>query len=248
MTSRFKQYIFGHDITRVFYPMQGEDPVQLPTQTLAIYLFDEKPDEADAILGTGKIADGTQSAQSATAPYHFTYSFPAIDVPDDLDSSGVKLYWEAIVYIAKTAGESICLIRSLKVSLLESLDSIPGTTAADLKEAFPSLSNYLADSEITALIELAEAELKLYFRSKGILWQRIYDNEDLELVLAYKAISDAAFTQIMNQNDRHHLRHELFAKKYSDLLNLITIKYDPTNSGQITTNAEAKTSVAVMRR
>jgi hypothetical protein len=244
-TDRLQQYVFGKTITREFYPLEGETPLRIPSQTCAFYLFEEKPSVEDAASGSGAVATGTQVSQSASSPYQIKYSFPPIQKPSDVSTA---VFWESIKFVTETGGEESLVVRSLKLAVPENLDSIPGTTVKDLKDAFPSISNYLDDSELQAFIDLTEQELKLYFRSRGVLWSRIYDNQDLRLAIAFKAISDAAFSQVMSLNDRHHIRHTHFKEKYDSLLNLLVIKYDPSNEGQPSTYQKGSEGFIVLRR
>lgn len=245
MTTRSLQYVYGKDITRTFYPLEGSEPLKLPTQTITAYLFDTKPNKTQGEAGTGAIDTAEQVSQSGLSPFQIVYKFDAIE-RESYDSP--RVFWEAINLVTQEAGETQTIIRSFKVSELEQLDSAPEIRIKDIKSAFPAINNYLADGEIQAFVDLAQEELKLYFLSRGIKWERIYDQHELKLVIAYKAISDAAFSQIMTQNDRHHLRHQQFGKKYEDLFSLVKVKYDRTNAGQPTAERSAAVGYITARR
>jgi hypothetical protein len=245
MTNRALQYIFGKTITRVFYPMQGDSPIQLPNQTVQVFVFEDRPGDDDALSGAGKIADGTQVSQSAQSPFHITYTLPPINKPDAVE---IKVYWESLVFIGQATQQSQFAIRSFKVATIEQLDSIPGTTSVDIKQVFPSIENYVTDLQVADFLSLAEQELKTELKGQGILWQRVYDLQELRLCLAYKVVSDAAASQIMTNGDRHHVRFMMFKDKYNSLLKSVILGYDPDNTGAPTSHTRAEASYITARR
>jgi hypothetical protein len=225
-------HLFGKEISRQFYPLKGSSAVELPEQTLVIHYYENKPTVQDALAGTGKIGDGTQVSQNENDPYQFAYTLPAIDDPDPESLDDSAIYWESIKYITEPAGQEQIIIRSFKLSRLEELDSIPGTTVDDVKQAWPDIEQYVDDGEINGYLSLAETEIKLFLRKQGLKWERLFDLQDIKIAIAYRVVAESAASQIQAQNDKHHLRYEQFRDKAKKLMEYVVLGYDANKDGQ----------------
>ena len=212
----------------------------LPAQTASYFLYDEKPLREDAILGAGSLATGTQTGQSANSPYALSYTFPSIDDPDPSASDdNDKTFWEAIVYVSELGQQTQLGLRSFVVARTYGTDSVPGTTVPDVKAVFPSIANYMTDQQIGAYLTSGELETRNYFTRKGIAWSRLFDLDQLKMALAYKAISDMSLASIVQPNDKHAQRYEIFKVRYNTELKALSLAYDSNKDGQPDTKAQA---------
>lgn len=237
-------YAFGKQVIRNFYPLEGTKPLSLPTQTPTIYLFSAMPTLDAAQNGTDAIASHTLSAwgEQAASPYRRAYTFPAIDDPDPDSNTPCRGYWEAINFLTKASGQVQTVIRQFEVERVAALESMPGTTAQDIKDAYPSIGQYLGDDKLDAMIGISLDELKLDLNIKGLRWQRLADLGQLKLAVAYKAICLACISQIREDNDRFAVRYEIFEKKLEALLNSIVLPYDKDGDGEHETKKQASTN------
>lgn len=245
---RENQHVWAKDIQRSFYPMQGNTPLALPTQSITGYLFSDKPSVTVGQAGTGSVGSLTQLSQNSNSPYEISYEFAAVDnpQPDALEYS--KEYWEALNFVIEESGETETIVRSILLAKIENLDSVPGTTVQDIKDVFPAIEAYLSDSKLLQFISIAESDIKDQFRKQGFRWSRLYDLSLLRYALAYKAISEASIANIKQAEDRHHVRARYYDKKYEDKLKSIFLLYDEGNDGSPEVQVQASTTSVVMRR
>ena len=89
------RYVFAKDISREFNPEEGGQPLQIPSQTPKIYVYDSEPTRTDALSGTGSIASVTSWTQLAHTPYTCNYTLPAIADPDTEGSVEGLWYYES---------------------------------------------------------------------------------------------------------------------------------------------------------
>jgi len=184
-------YVFGKDITRKFYPLEDNEPINLVSQAPAIYLFEDQPTMEAARSGTGAMAAAIEYwTESATSPYPRTYTIPAIPDPDPESGSYKCLgYWEAVNYIVQTNGQLQTKLRQFEVEQAKATETVPGTTYTTLAAIYPAISGYVSDNSVlTGFINAAEAELKLEFRSYGIDWGDVSSLKDFNYAIAYRAI------------------------------------------------------------
>lgn len=249
-TYREAEATYGKTITRVFYPLRGASPLQLPTQTPSYYLFTTQPSRADALAGTGAVSSGTHVSQNASTPFDLNYTFPAYEDPDPTSGNSFDSLWEAIIFIGETGGDSQVKIRSFVIERLQGLGQKPGTTVAQIKGVYPSIANYLTDSEISTFLSNAEEEIQLYFYNKGIEWGSVFGLNKLKLALAYKTIESACLSFIETTGDKHDRRYEVFKKKTDDALTSIALLFDgATRQGeQPTSQTTAKKNYWINRR
>lgn len=241
---------YGKTISRTFYPLRGGSALQLPTQTASYYLFSTQPSRADALVGTGAISTGTQDSQNSSTPFELSYHFDAYEDPDPTSGNNFDTLWEAIVFIGETGGDSQVKIRSFVIERLQGLGQKPGTTVAQIKGVYPSIANYLTDSEISTFLSNAEEEIQLYFYNKGIEWGSVFSLNKLKLALAYKTIESACLAFIESTGDKHDRRYQVFKEKADNALGSIALLFDgATRQGeQPTSQVTARKNYWINRR
>lgn len=236
-------YNFGKDITREFIAYENGEPIELPSQVPAIYLFSSQPSMADALAGTGAVrAAITTWAQQSIPPYKRIYTHAAIEDPDSDGSTPSLGYWEAIRFIAKTSGAYQVKIREFDVERAGETDSYSDVTVQDLKDVFPAISSYGTDAELSDQIGVALEEFKLYFKSKGIEWHKLHNLRETKLYLAYKAIALNSIGEIKQQGDRFQLRYDEFEKKAATILGMLKLPYDSDDDGKPDSTTDTKTN------
>lgn len=224
-------YPFGKDFTRALYSYDATtQPIQLPSQTPTIYIFSSEPNRTEAAAGTGAIQTISSWTIASTTPYAATYTVTAIDDPEPTGAVAVREYWEAINYIAKTAGQVQTKIRSFEIGRIAGGDSFPslGTSLTDL---YPAITAYLTTDQITQFASLAREEMRLELRAKGIEWEQVSGLNDTYIGLAYKTIALAVLSQIKEQGDRHEIRYREFSAKYEAFMSTLKLPYDEDGDG-----------------
>lgn len=245
---REEQHVWAKEIERTLFPLEGNSPIALPTQSITGYLFLDKPTSTVGQAGTGAISSLTQIAQNANSPYGVNYTFPAVDNPEPDALEYSREYWEALNFVLEDSGETETIVRSLLLTKVENLESVPGTSVQDIKDVFPAIEAYLSDSKLQQFISIAESDIKDEFRKQGFRWSRLYDLSLLRYALAYKAISEASIANIKQSEDRHHVRARYYDKKYQSKLKSIFLLYDQGNDGSPEIPVKASANSVVMRR
>lgn len=228
-------YIFGKDITRKFYPLEDGEPINLYSQAPAIYLFEEQPSLAVARAGTGAVQTINYWTENATSPYPKTYTFTAINDPaPESASPPCSYFWEAINFYAKSGGQLQTKLRTIELEKPQATESIPGTTASDLRQIYPAIDSYsIDDTELEGFITAAQDEIKRELRKSGIEWGTVESLKDLKYALTFLSIQYHAESQITTADDKFAIRAEIYAKKYEKALSSITIRYDTDNDGKV---------------
>lgn len=234
------QYIFGKDISRVFYPTENDVPLSLPSQTPTIYVFDRKPSLTEAAAGTGAIKTISTWSQDTSSPYGCTYTITAIDDPQPTSLTDYKEYWEALNFYAKVGADVAPVIRKITLSRILGQDSQPGTSITDLKNIYPAISAYLSDAQLTQFLTIALDEIKLTLKAKGLDWAKLHELYELKLALAYKAITLCSLSQIREPEDRFAVRWKTFSDMYESLITNIKLSYDSDGDGEAEAPVEAK--------
>jgi hypothetical protein len=239
------KYLFGKDFQRSFIALEDNRPVNLPTQTPTIYIFDEKPSREDAASGTGAVATVSAWNEGTVSPYPNVYTVTGINDPDADSDVSEYWYWEAINYITKTAGTVQTKVRAFKLVRAGAPSTLPSLTSADLQEVYPELRKYLSDDELAAVIENCTEQLIIDLEAGGLQFEKFSDLKKLRLPLAFKCIAESSLSQFKVENDRFFLRYQMFNEKYSNLLKQITLPYDEDGDGQAEKEEKPKRSYQV---
>lgn len=226
-------YIFGKDITRKFYPLEDGEPINLYSQAPAIYLFESRPTMAAARAGTNALQSVLYWSESATTPYPKTYTIAAVDDPaPESQNPPCSYYWEAINFYAKSGGQLLTELRTIELEKVKATESVPGTTAADLKIIYPAIENYsISDTELEGFITAAQDEIKRDLKKNGIEWGNVEGLKDLKYALTFLSIQYHSESQIVTADDKFAIRAEIYARKYEKALASISIKHDTDNDG-----------------
>jgi len=233
-------YNYGKSITRNFYPLEDDEPIELPSQAPAIYLYSSLPTLADAQAGTGAIASHSISywEPQAVTPYARSWTFPPIANPSPNSATSPRGYWEVINFVSAPGGQRQTVINQLVLERTQALPEIPGTTKADLKRVWPGISTYITDSQLDDFLQLAMEEMQSDFQAKGFDWGTIKNLSRARLALAFKTIELANLSQFKEENDRFHLRFKEFQNKYNNAIATSGIESDTDGDGAADVPAE----------
>ena len=218
-------YPFGQNFTYNFYPLVDEKPAAgIPTQTPSIYLFTVKPSRDDAQNGTGAIQT-ISTWEAHGAGYRFTVS--AINDPDTDSDSDKYIYWIAVNFVLKTAGQVQTVIRQLDMQRVSGHHKTITVTCEDVKSYQPSVVAYASDPELQTHILLATEEIKAKLLNKGYEWARIWRTDVLNLVVVTRALALVMFSQIQQLGDKFEVKFKEYDKISADLL--ASVQFETTN-------------------
>ncbi len=242
------QNYFGKAITRRFYPMQDMQPVNLPTQTPAIYLFDAFPSRTAAADGSGAIATISSWTENTNAPYARTFTIPAVDDPRPESQIAAYEYFVAVNYTLESAEQTQTKIEAIIFERADAVSEIPETTKADLKALYPAIEKYISDEQLDDFLGMATDQLQADLRNKGYQWGLIQNLSDLRLALAYKTIALSTLSQMRDPSDRHKSRFDIFSQWYESALNSVTLKHDTDADGRPDTAQPAGKSYLIVSK
>lgn len=237
------RYNFGKDIERKFYPLEDNEPINLPSQAPSIFLFNDQPTFDAARSGIGAVISEIEYwSESATAPYPRTYTIPAIEDPYPEDATPRCLgYWEAVNYIVKTSGQLQTKLRYFEIEKARAVDSVPGTTPADLRKIYPAIDDYVdGDTDLANFIQVAQDQIKTELKGKGIEWGMVLNLKELKYALAFLTIQLFSESQIVDAEDRFAIRADIYSKRYASIMSMVTLQFDKDGDGK--SEAEAKTA------
>lgn len=241
------EYWFGSSISREFYPLQAGEPYPLPTQNPSIYLFSSQPSAEDALSGTGAFRTVSSWSQSSITPYRATYTLDPIAPPSEAATKCLG-FWESVKIVAAAGGSAQAVLRYFVLKRPEATDADPATSPDDLKDIYPGIGAYITDDEIPNYLADAREELKIELEGRGLSWARIGKLNKARLVLAYKTIALASFSQFQTQGDRHWVRWQEFTTKYKALLDDLKLPYDTDGNGEPDAKAQPNyTSVVISK-
>lgn len=243
------QAIFGKDITRSFTADDGQAAVLLPTQAPTIYIFSTYPTLDGAQNGTGAVAT-ISTWQQSLATGECTYTIPAIADPYPESAFVERDYFEAINYILQTSGQTQTKIRGFSIRRADALESIPGTTPADIKAAWPHVNAYITDAQLEKAIGLAEIQVRHDLAAKGYTWGRIFNLADTRIGIAFKAIEMAAAGEMSRNGAQEKFAWMVnyFAGKYADYMGTIKLPMDKDGDGVADITIDARAPYQVITR
>lgn len=221
-------YIFGKDISRKFYPLLDDQPYQLPSQSPTIYIFSSQPSLNDARDGGGAVATISSWTQNSLSPYDCSYTITAIEDPAPESNIPQRTYYEAINYIAKSGGQTQTVLRTIDLERGSGAPEVIGVTYSDLVEVYPAIVDYVSESEITSIINIAKSEVELKLKGKGIRWSDIQNHAELKRAIAYRSIQLVSESQITEPDDKFVTRREIYKEKFNESMK-DTILYVDTN-------------------
>lgn len=226
-------YVFGKDITRKFYPLEDNEPIDLPSQVPSIYLFSSMPTLDHARSGTGALSAAINYwEETPTTPFTRTYTIPAIEDPNPTSLVPNLGYWEAVNYIVKTSGQIQTKLRQFDIEKAKATETVPGTLVQDLKDIYPNIGSYvLDDTVLSTFIKVAEDQIKIEFRQLGVDWGDIVSLKEFKYALAFLTIQYFSESQIIAGDDKFAIRAEIYSKRYEATIAKIKLKYDPDGDG-----------------
>lgn len=242
------RYVFGKDISREFNPEEGGQPLQIPSQTPEIYVYDSEPTRTDALAGTGSIASITSWSQLAHTPFTCTYTIPAIADTNSEGSVEGLWFYESIKFVTQDGEGEQLVIRAFFVELPRGNDSYPTVDVLEIKDNYPNIASYLEDEQISEFVQSAITELRGDLEAKGVEWNRVSELHKTKLAVAYKTIALCSFSQMKEPGDKFDRRYEEFGKKYQQELSKYKLPVDLNGDGKPDSIVTPQTSYIIIGR
>jgi len=230
-------YVFGKAITYEFYPLDEEGlriDMSAVTDAPTIYVFTSKPTRTAAIAGTG--AAQTVSSWSNTSSNNGkTFTITAISDPDPTSETERYTYWVAINGKLVNSGQSQCWLRALPIRRADAQSGIVSSSQGDLEAVFDNIDSFATSGEQTAAINLAETETKIALEAANYEWARIWEPNDLNQAVTYKALAIILMSKIQEPNDKWHTLSAHYDRIAETIRRNVNLRYDETNAKEPTT-------------
>jgi hypothetical protein len=189
---------FGKAFTYNFYPLADDEFVNIASVTApeAVYVSKTKPSDTDARAGS--MADLVQTVSpntwAATADAEGkAITIAAIDDPEPTSAQDRYTYWVSIVWKYAVGAQAQHVIRALPLERTRAWHKNITTAAADLESIWAAVDSYVSSTNQTNAIALAKAELRMDLEAAGFEWALIWRPDDLNTLVAYKAVSNLAY-------------------------------------------------------
>lgn len=226
------KYFWGKGFTRSYFPVQNDLPIQLPTQTPAIYLFSTEPTRAAAAAGTGAVQSIGAWKVAAFPPYEVQYTFTDVADPDPTGSDTEGTYYEAINFILEAGGQTQTVVRTLTLCRSTGGYDDPGTKTVDLAAIYPAIVDYYTLEQMNDHITIAQEEFRIDLAARGWEWSSLGELRNAKYLIAYKALANLCFSQVKEEGDRFFIKYNEFNVKYETLKNALPLKADKDNDGE----------------
>lgn len=228
-------YPFGQDIKYYFYPqVDNATAAGIPSQSPTIYVFTDsnKPTRSAAIAGTGKLGSAITSWTQEGGGYYFT--IPAISDPDPSGTDDERVYWIAINFILKTAGQTQTVLKALPLERIQAQEKVLAVTINDIQALFPAVRDYVNDAELNAMIAASIADVKATLLNKGFQWAQIQRPDRLKTAVIFLSLSQVMLSQRKQVNDNFDLNFVEYKALYQSAMNGLKLEYDENKDGEAT--------------
>lgn len=220
-------FAFGVDFTYTFVPEVDGDPVTLPSQTPAVYIFDSMPSRDNVLNGTGSPVQ-TITTWDETDGFKRLISVDGISDPNPTSSSTTENYWIGIKFKLDTDEDYQAVIFDLLLERVTAHQDEVLTSVSRLRDIFADIEEYADREALIGFIDKAKEHVEGNLTAKGYNWAQIKRLKPLSLLVDYRALMLFANTQ------RGDLFRELRAEWKEEAQNLLAnlrLEYDSDNDG-----------------
>jgi hypothetical protein len=185
---------FAKDFTYTFTPEVDGDPVTLPSQTPAIYIFDSRPSRDNVLNGTGSPVQ-TITTWDETDGYKRLISVDGISDPNPTSESTSENYWIGIKFKLDTSEDYQAVIFDLLLERVAAHQDEILTSISRLKDIYPDIDTYANEEDCVGFIDKAKEHVEGNLTAKGYVWAQIKRLKTLSLIVDYRALMLFANTQ-----------------------------------------------------
>lgn len=237
----YPKYLFGKDFTYKLYTHEDGTLISdLPAQTVTAYIFTTRPTRAVAAAGTG----ATASASATIAQgQELAIDFTAISDPDTNTDAPVYVWYIAVNFVLKSAGQTQTVVREIVFTRVSGHDSTTGITLEDVTAVWPDVLQYVSTEQVQANIALARAEILSDLRNKGIAWAQVYEPNELRQAHLYNTMVYV----YGGQGEDFVLLRDKMEASYEATMRALRLSYDVFASGQKTDRISSQGMLRVLR-
>ena len=250
-------YNFGRAITYELFILEGDDQegyVSLNgvTDTPTIYVFDSKPTREQARNGTGltplqTIVFWSNVTKDSTTATGKQFTITAISDPDPTSSKNRYTYWLGINFPLIDSGQVQTIVRALPMQRADLHHEPVGVTKADLEEIFSTIDAIASTAEQESKIQVAVENVKQDLEADGFEWAQIWEPDDLNKIVAYRALSMIMVEKIADTGDKWETRYREYKKQSSDFLDGLKLKYIADQGGTEPQSKEQAVNIRSVR-
>lgn len=229
---------FGQDFTYDFYVLESDafEYENLPSTPDSVYLYDGRPTEEAASLGTSNSAatviEGPIAVWADTADARGKrISFSAVDEPADINDIIKKYY--VVINLTLDSGALAPIIKEITLQRLRSQESIIDVSVSDMLIMEPMIAVEFPGCipELEAYIEGAIEEVKYILDGCKRGFEAYTNPGVLNRAVIKLAISQFYFAQSRDVRDIHYANGLRFKEDFAEAQKRIHLEFDDDNDG-----------------
>jgi hypothetical protein len=201
------------------------------TDSPTCYVYTSKPNNADAINGDGSPIATISSWTDHSDTGGKKITIPALTDPEPNEARTVHEYWLAVNYKLVNGGDSILMLRMIPMERPIAGGDPVDVTAADLEEIFSDIDGYVDPTEQAAKIKLAKSLIASELSNDGYKWADLYEPEDLNLAVSYRALAEIMLESRFADNARFIELGKMYRGNASTLMKSLRSRYDLNKDG-----------------
>lgn len=209
-------YLFGQPNTYNVYVWNGENQVTtIPTQTVSAYVYITNPNRDDAFDGVGALETISHSHVSNS---FISLTIPALDDPDPNGTKAYEDYYIAVKFKLTSAEQDQLVIRRYRIGKPIAKDELIGVTKDRVESIFPEIYKFLSESELQAIIDLAQFGVISDLKRDGYQWALVNEPSELFDLLFLRVLKAVYASQVQRQGDRFVYNFEQAKEDYQNAL------------------------------
>lgn len=224
-------YLFGITNSYSLYTYNDGEPLNtIPNQTVTAHIFTSMPSREDALAGTGALIPISHSHVSSSV---ITFDIPAIDDPDQNSLTQYYDYYIAIKFVLEASEQTQLVLRRIRYHRIIGKDQTPGVTKEKIQSLFPEIYKFISESELQAIIDMAEMGVKHDLKLQGYEWALINEPSQLYNVLLQRVLRAVYASQVMRQGDRFNYLYEIAKGDYQNAIDSLRLQIGAEDSSGV---------------
>ena len=241
------KYIYGKSFTYNYSMHVDGDPIELPASGLIsarLYGANVQPtnNQIDRTDTTGHLQEVTVWASGVNNDYSKDITFSGIVDADKFNNRDYDKYYIVVNTILDDNNIEVFNTETIFMYKPDGYSSRINVTSNDVVTIEPKINDLRTTNQITNHITKAKEITLKKLNASGIQSKRLYNLEDLNLIVTYLTLSMISLSLASEQESIWINKYEYYNKIYNDMINNLSISYDIQDDNN--PNAEEKTSIA----
>ncbi len=223
-------FAFGRDINFRWFPFLDDEALQdIPSNqegqlSIHVYASEGRPSLSEARAGTGKTGPAITSWTPIPGGYQFT--IPAIPDPDPTSETRTRIFWVAINFILKSAGQVQTVVEPLVLTRFFGQQTRIGVSPTDVLGMDSNLIQIADENIAIKAIEEATESVKGMLSGKYFEWARIKNPEALFRAVKLRAGMWLAANETLLATESWANKRKEWAAEFEAIMKGVALQYD----------------------